>query len=354
VQSDFLTPYMQHWSLDWQQELSRSTMVTVGYYGSKGTHLIGFTEINDLPPGKAINTQCATGSNTLQTPGVVTVPCQVAGTAFTSTPTILDQVRPYRGFRSINMLETRYNSNYHSLQVSAQQRFSGASQVNLAYTWSKNLTDNQTSSVNAAPQDIYNIRAEYGRAVLDRRHVLTLNYVYELPFYRSQAGTAGKVLGGWQLSGIYSYNTGLPFTVTSSSYDPAGIGFIPALVAGGRPNLSCNPNENAPHTIEQWFNTACFEAQTPAGTSGLSNTPGTASRGAVDGPPWTRFDFTLTKNIRVAEGVNVQIRAEAFNLINHTNYRALSTSRALTNTLFGQVTSYRDPRTMQFGIKLSF
>lgn len=354
IQSDLKTPYMQHWSLDLQHQLDARTIFTIGYYGSKGTHLTGFTEYNDLPPGLALTTQCATGTNTLQTPGAATVLCMTPGTAFTATPAILDQIRPYRGYRSINILESRYNSNYHGMQLYAQRRFGGASQVNLAYTWSKNLTDNQTSSVSHAPQDSNNIRAEYGRAVLDRRHVLNINYIYELPFFSDQRGFVGKLLGGWQASGIISYQTGVPFTVSYATYDPAGIGYIPAAIAGGRPSLLCDPNEGAARTVDQWFNTACFTAQTPAGATGVVNVPGNAPRGVVDGPPTEKVDFTLTKNIRFSESVSVQLRAEAFNVFNHTNFRNLSTSRALTNTQFGQVISFRDPRIMQFGAKFYF
>jgi hypothetical protein len=354
IQSHLDTPYMQHWSLDVQHQFGSKTVMTVGYYGSKGTHLIGFTEYNDLPLGKAITTQCATGANTLQTPGAATTLCMTPGTALTATPAIFDQIRPFRGYRSLNILESRYNSNYHSLQVSAQHRFTGASQANLAYTWSKNLTDNQSSSVNAAPQDINNIRAEYGRAILDRRHVINVNYIYELPFYSKQEGFVGKLLGGWQASGIASYYTGLPFTVSYATYDPSGIGYIPAAVAGGRPTLTCDPNENAPHTIDQWFNAGCFTPQTAAGATGIANVAGNAPRGAVDGPPTARVDFTMTKNIRFSENIKVQLRAEAFNVFNHTNFRGLSTSRALTNTTYGQVISFRDPRVMQFGAKFYF
>ncbi len=355
IQPNFLTPYLQSWSLDAQHQFGSKTVVTVGYYGSKGTHLNGNTEYNDLPIGRALNTQCATGTAALQDPGVVTTACMVSGTAFTATPTILDQIRSYRGFRSINVLETRYNSNYNSLQIFGQRRFSGASQLNVAYTWSKNLTDNQTSSVSAAPQDVNNIRAEYGRAVLDRRHVFSANYIYELPFYRDQKGTIGKILGGWQASGIITYNTGLPFNVASSSYDPAGLGFIPAIIAGGRPVLLCDPNASAPHTVDQWFNKDCFARQTAAGTTGVSNAVGNAPRGAVDGPPTKRVDFTMAKSLRLHEGVSLQLRAEAFNILNHTNFRGLSTSRAISNeTLFGSVVSFRDPRVLQFGAKLYF
>jgi hypothetical protein len=352
IDPHFKTPYMQHWSLDVQHQFGARTIVTVGYFGSKGTHLIGYTELNDLPPGKALQTQCATGANTLQTTGVTTVPCQTAGTAFTSTASeaILDQIRPFRGYRSIDILTPRYNSNYHSLQVYAQRRFVGSSQVNVAYTWSKNLTDNQTSSVSTAPQDPNNIRAEYSRALLDRRHVFTVNYIYELPFFRKQENFIGKVLGGWQASGITTFQSGLPFTVSYSSYDPAGIGYIPSVHAGGRPSLLCDPN-NAAHTVTQWFNAACFTPQTLAGATGVANVPGNEPRGAINGPPTKRFDFTMSKIIRFGETTRAELRGEAFNVFNHTNFRGLSTSAALTNLTFGQVVSFRDPRIIQLGLK---
>ena len=212
--------------------------------------------------------------------------------------------------------------------------------------------------MSTAPQDVLNLHAEYSRAVLDRRHVLSGNYIYELPFYRAQKDLVGKVLGGWQVSGILTYYTGLPFTVASSGFDPAGIGFTPSIHAGGRPSLLCDPNANAPHT-------ACFAPQFAAGTTGLSNSVGNAPRGAVNGPPTKRVDFTLTKNIRFGESVRLQLRAEAFNVFNHTNFRNLSTSRALTNNLtcvvgnsvcsgIGTVTTFRDPRIIQLGAKLYF
>jgi hypothetical protein len=351
VQADWKTPYMQHWSLDWQQQLWKDTIITVGYYGSKGTNLIGAFELNLLPPGYAISrgaTGCATGAST--TP---TVPCQVAGTAFFSSAAeaILDQLRPFRGYRSITIIQPRFNSNYHSFQFSAAHRFSGASQVNFAYTWSKNLTDNQTDR-STAPQNSYDNASEWGRATLDRRHVFTMNYIYELPFFSKQEGFVGKVLGGWQASGIVTYNTGLPFTVTTSNYDPAGVGFIPALVAGGRPNILCNPNENAPGTQQQYFNTACFTANPLASATNIANVPGTAPRGVIFGPRTFRIDFKATKNIRFGERFQVQLFGEAFNILNTTNIRTLSLN--VTATTFGQVLTTRDPRTLQFGFKFIF
>lgn len=357
------TPYMQHWSLDFQRQLTRKTLVTVGYYGSKGTNLIGSYEKNLLPPGYAISrgpTGCAVGSST--TP---TAPCQVAGQAFFSSAqeAILDQIRPYRGYRAITAVEPRFNSNYHSLQVSGQHRFTGASQVNLAYTYGKNLTDSQNDR-SSAPINITDIRFEKARAALDRRHVLTVNYVYELPFFRKQRGFVGKLLGGWQASGIATYQTGLPFTPTVSAFDPSGIGLIPPPTTVARPNVLCNPNQGAPRTTEQWFNTSCFQV-TPIANPVADNNFPSGGRGIVFGPSTKRVDFTMAKNLRFSERFRLQLRAEAFNVFNFTNPRGLSTVvwNATTqpvsqggngSSTFGRVTSFRDPRVMQFGIKLYF
>ena len=369
IQTDWKTPYMQHWSLDLQHQLDNKTILTIGYFGSKGTNLIGVTEINSIRPGVARASNCAVGAAYYaQTPAPTLVNCQPAGYVFRNTAVapenpngastdllILDQIRPFKGFRSIAMIQPRYNSNYHSMQISAQRRFSGASQINFAYTWSKNLTDNQTDR-STAPQDSYNIPAEKGRATLDRRHVFNFNYVYELPFYDKQNGLVGKLLGGWQLSGIFTWQTGLPFTVTTSNFDPAGSGIINANPAG-RPNVWCDPNASAPHTQQQYFNTGCFAAN-PANTlntrlAGYQNVFGNAGRGIIEGPGTRRIDVTVSKNIRFGESFRIQLRAETFNVLNTTNFRGFSSTNN-TSTLFGVVGSVRDPRTMQFGAKIIF
>jgi hypothetical protein len=277
----------------------------------------------------------------------------VVGTTRFSDLLILDQLRPFQGYRSIAMVQPRYDSNYHSLQVHAQHSFNQASSAGLAYTWAKNLTSSPNDRT-TSPQNSFDIGSEYQRATLDRRHVLSINYIYELPFFRTQQGFAGEALGGWQVSGIVTYNTGLPFTATTSNLDYAGLGLINANPAA-RPNLLCNPNQNAPHTAERWFNASCFQTNPPVtgnGSTGLPNSPGTAGRGIIDGPPTTRFDFTFTRNVRLRESLGLQFRVEAFNVFNHTNFRNLSTN--VTAAGFGQVTTVRDPRTMQLGAKIQF
>jgi hypothetical protein len=371
VDPNWKTPFMQHWSLDYQHRLTRKTLVTAGYFGSKGTNLIGGFEMNLLAPGQARNSLCAPIGNTT-TP---TVPCQQPNQAFFITTgaggeQILDQIRPYRGYRSITMIQPRYNSNYHSLQISGQQRFSGASQFNVAYTWAKNLTDNPNDR-SAAPQNSYDIGAEKARAALDRRHIFTANWIYELPWFTDQKGFIGKVLGGWQASGVATFQTGLGFTPTVSGFDPAGLGLIPPPLTVARANATCDPNSGGAQTVQQWFNTSCFQIVPVNNNSPNPPEIGDASRGMIEGPGTKRVDFTMAKNIRFGERYRLQLRGEAFNVFNWTNPRGLSTvvwnqltapisaggtcnPTTQTCSTFGQVTSFRDPRVIQLGIKFNF
>ncbi len=324
------TPYAQNWSLDVQRELPGNWMVDVGYYGNKGTHLLGIVDLNEIPPGLAYSS------------GLI-----APGTPITSANSArLNAIRPYQGFVAVNSLETWFNSNYNSLQISAEKRFSEGSFINFAYTWSKNLTDNQTDR-GTAPQNPYNIvGGEYGPAQIDRTQVFTVNYVYELPWLKSQEGLLGHVAGGWQISGITTFFTGLPLTVTYSGIDPAGLGFIGPSAASGRPDMVGNPN-NGPQTIAQYYNTSAF-ALAPSGVI----RPGNEGRGVVRGPGVQRWDFSVFKNFKVTETTRLQFRAEMFNVFNHTNYDSVGT--AFGTSSFGRVLSTRDPRNIQLGLKFLF
>jgi len=140
----------------------------------------------------------------------------------------------------------------------------------------------------------------------------------------------------------------LGFSPATSSNDPAGLGLIASAVTGGRPNIYCDPNANAPHTDLQYFNTACF-ANPPAGLNSVGN----GGRNTINGPPTTRFDATLSKNLRLSESKSVQLRWEVFNIFNHTNFATLS-SLNITSAVYGRIGTTRDPRTMQLGAKFIF
>ena len=145
IQPEWKDPYMQHWNLDLQHQFGKEgkTVVTAGYFGSKGTHLIGTYELNEVPPGKALASLCAVGAST--TP---TAPCQAPGFAFTSTASsaILDQIRPYRGYRSIAIITPQFNSNYNSMQMTVSRRLTSGLSITGNYTWSRTLDSSSPTS----------------------------------------------------------------------------------------------------------------------------------------------------------------------------------------------------------------
>jgi hypothetical protein len=190
----------------------------------------------------------------------------------------------------------------------------------------------------------------YGPADIDRRHIFTGSYVYTLPFYKSQKGVVGHVLGGWELSGIGYLNTGLHYSASASSFsqDHGGLGLNGNTFSGARPDLIGDPQSGAPHTIKQWFNTSAF-AFVPAGQI----RPGNEGRGTIVGPPMARWDANLYKNTNLTERLTLQFRAEAFNVLNHTNFNSFLSTR-LGSSLFGQIGSSRDPRILQVALKLIF
>jgi len=332
---NFKTPYTQQFSLDLQQQLAPSLVLDMGYFGQLGRHLLGIVDLNEVPVGAYL----AAGLGS-------TVPGDTVKRITTGNSPTLNQIRPYKGYTSLNSIEPWFTSNYHSLQISLQKRFTGDNMVNVNYTWSKALTDNQ-SDRSSATQNLYNIKGDYGRAALDRRQILTADFVYELPFLKHQPGLVGRVVGGWEVSGIVSMNSGLPFTATrSDGLDPGGLGILGPSAAGPRPDQVGDPNAG-PHTRLHWFNTDAFAA-VPSGVV----RPGNAQRGTINGPGFQRWDLALFKNFKVWEKSSFQFRAETTNTFNHTNFDSISVSS--TSSLFGQVTAYRAPRVLQVGAKFRF
>jgi hypothetical protein len=332
---NYKDPYVQQWSLDIQRQIQSDSMISIGYVGSKGTHLIGIADINQVPVGAA------------QAAGLV----PAGGYITSGIRPRLNALRPYRGYNAINAVMSAFGSNYHSLQTSYNKRFGKTGNVGVAYTWSKNMTDNQSDRSNAA-QNTYDWHSgEYSRAFLDRRHVFTASYVYPLPFLLNSSSPLKYVLGGWELSGIFTYNSGLPLTVTSSlGNDPGGLGSAnnAASTAGVRPDLVAPVKlSSGDRTINRWFNTDAFK-EVPVGAI----RPGNAGRGVVDAPGIVRLDFSVFKKFPMGERANLQLRGEAFNFFNHANFNAPTV--ALGNANFGRILGARDPRQIQIAAKVTF
>ena len=359
---DYKSPYSQQWSLDVQRQVGNSWLFDIGYYGSNGIHLPGFEDLNQAPVASYLN--CTTATPCHAGPGSTNNVAITAPINNTTPSNQLAVLRPYTGYGPGLFFVDLFTSNYHSLQTQAQKKFSGNSFVSVAYTWSHGLTTDpadRSTGGSAIPQVSGDFRNNYGPTVADRRHVLTANFVYELPWMRSQQGVVGHILGGWQFSGVQTFQTGLPLTPVMGNgicsglgsaarcNDPAGTGcLLGASPVGCRPNLVGDPNAGAPHTFNSWFNASAF-----ANPGATQTTVGTSRPGSVRGPGFWRTDLSLFKNIKFNERLTGQLRWETFNTFNHTN-PICCTSQSTISGSFNKISSTRDPRIMQLGMKLNF
>ena len=335
TEAKFKQPYMQDWDLDIQRELPHNIIADVGYYGSKGTHLLAVVDANQPQPGAY-------------------APIYGAGSINSGNESLINPLRPYVGYAGIDMYEPIFKSNYHSLQASLQKRFTSDSLITINYTWSKNLTDVPYDPNYTVVQDTRNLAAEYSYARFDQRHVFNADFVYQLPFFREQNGLTGHVLGGWQLSGIVAVNSGhwLDPSLTDGE-DPAGIGLGTGIDGNTiRPNQVGNPNTRAPHSAEQWFNAAAFA--TPASSNPNQTYAGDAKKNSILGPGQQNWDLSVMKNIRVYESSALQFRLESFNTFNHTSFSGVDTNLADAGSTYGQVTSAHQPRIVQLALKFNF
>jgi hypothetical protein len=319
-QRDLRTAYMQHWNLNVQQELGKNRLLEIGYAGSKGTKLLTARDINQPRPS-----------------------------------TLPFVPRPVQQFDDINLIESRGNSDYHSLQVRLQQRLTRGLALLSSYTYSKSIDDASNFFTSAGdpnfPQDSQNPRLERGRSNFDVRHRLSTSFSYELPFGRGRRFLANDrivttLLSGFQFNGIVSLQSGRPFTVAllsdidNSNTGRSSLGFG----ANDRPNVAGDPRAGN-RTPERWFNTSAFVF--PA-----FGTFGNAGRNILDGPGYQNVNASLLKNTPLGERVNLQLRLEAFNLFNHPNFNL--PDNFLGSPTFGRILSARDPRHLQFGAKLLF
>ena len=371
------TPYVEQYSLDVQHQVTPTLALDVAYVGSHGVHLFGEENFNQTKPGAWMGVVNPTSaSSTCVYPGTTT-PAMMSSTC----DRVLNQIKPYLGYYAIDASLPIFGSNYNALQAKVTKHFKGKTYIDANYTWSRNLTNAQADS-SGSILDIYNPNGDYGRAADDRTHILTVDGVWEEPFFREQKGLQGRLLGGWEISTIFATNSGLPLTVTGSGgsvinynlpggatsiynnattggylTDNAGLGALGSTLSGLRPNQVGDPN-HAPSGIAihnktyessatPWFYTGAFTAPAPT-----SPTPGTTHRGTVNGPGFYRFDLGIFRNFRIYNRLTFQLRGEAFNATNHTNVQSVGTTS--TSSTFGQVTGYRDPRILQFAGRFTF
>ena len=310
IQKNLRTAYTQQWSFGVQEQIGRDGLLEVAYAGSKGTRLLGARDLNQALPSPQPNNP-----------------------------------RPVPQFADIDILESRGDSIYHSLQTRLQQSLHHGLSLLASYTWSKSIDDGSSffSSAGDAnfPQNSYDTRAERGLSNFDLRHRFSLSYSYDLPVGK------GKLRGGWQTFGIWTFQTGRPFTVAllpgldNSNTGDSILGFGGA---NNRPNV-VGPTGLSNPSPTQWFNTQAF-ALPPFGTFG------NAGRNILTGPGFESINVSIVKNTRLSERANFQLRAEVFNLFNHTNFDLPDIF--FGSPAFGSIQSAESPRRIQFGAKILF
>jgi hypothetical protein len=274
----------------------------------------------------------------------------------------VNAIRPYLGYSFFKSRLPEFSSNYNSLQVSLNRHVTQGLTLGLAYTWSKLLT-NASVDRDVSTYNTYNFGQSYGPGQYNTPHVFVASYVYQLPFFKDQRGLVGHVLGGWEVSGITTVQSGQsqtitqsldPFACTTTATGLCAAGSAPGTYPGGigigtlntsvqvRPDVVGSPN--GPGTLGQWFNTAAFApAVGHFGTSGV---------GVLLGPGQQNWDIAGIRNFKIAERFSLQFRGEFFNAFNHTNFNVIDTN--ISDASFGQVTSTHTPRNIQLGLKLYF
>ncbi|HET9697917.1 MAG TPA: carboxypeptidase regulatory-like domain-containing protein [Terriglobales bacterium] len=354
---DYKYPSTQQWSLDVQREIAAGWILDLGYYGNTGVHLPGFYDFNQ--PAENAWTRCVDPSPCTSGGNTITFTHNIGTTANPvivnsvdgATTNRLNALRPFIGFNGAQGVRNIYTSNYNGLQTQLVKQFRGNSLVNISYTWSHGLTTNQADRTTGGILPIQgHIRDNtYGPTIGDRRHNFTANFVWEIPFMRQQQGFAGKVLGGWQVSGVQTFQSGLPATVTSNqALDPTGADCLGPSPCSFRANQVGDPNANEPQGYEGWFNASAFTDPALGQTTIPSERPG-----AVRLPGFWRTDLGVFKNMKFTERFTGQLRVETFNTFNHLNPICCA-SFSTSSSLYNKIRSARDPRTMQLGLKLQF
>jgi hypothetical protein len=306
------TPYTEQWHLAIEQQIPFSTVLKFAYVGTKGTHLDDLRDIN-------------------------------AGQLGLNGATTVSAARPYPFFSQITQVETRQESSYNALQVTAERRAHGLSFL-ASYTYSHALDEGSGDS--ASVLNPYNIRADYGNADYNIPNRFVASSNYQLPFKGS--GRLGAFERGWQVNAIGQFFDGLPFSVSSSS--GIGDGLTPrAQLLPGFGNGSLPKGQR---TLSHWFNTAAF-ANPAAGTWGNSG------RNILQGPGTKEVDFSLFKDTHLAESKVLQLRAEAFNLantpqFNNPNATVGSPAIGIVSSAASESTFQRTERQIQFAAKITF
>jgi hypothetical protein len=313
IPSNFPLPLTYQWNFSIERELGYATVLTVTYVGSSTEHLPGFADANDPVPG----------------------------------PGAIQARRPFPTFGMITLNAPFAHASYESLQSKVERRYASGVALLASYTYShaidNSVNGEDTNGGPTTPQNPRDTNAEKGSSDIDVRNRFIASGTWELPVGRRDRflgsnAVSRAVLGGWQIGGILTAQSGFALTPTVST-NPAN------TESTGRPNRVCSGKLSDP-TVQMWYQVTCFPSAAPF-------TFGDASRGSIEGPGLVSLDAFLSRNFRIGEKRALIFRWEAYNSLNHANFSApvLTTDTASAGSITSTVIPNRE---MQFALRLTF
>jgi len=321
---DNTMPSIYSWYVGVQRELPGKFALDVSYSGNHAIHLMDQRRVNAVPAGTFV-----TNPNLRQSVNFKD-----------------DALRPYYGWGSLNAVETLSYSRYNAMMVRLSRRFANNLAVNFNYTRSRamDLLDNDSDNIT----NPFNMRQNWGPAGYDQPNVFTTDFVYDLPKVKSTMPVAKAVLNGWEVTGIFRSQSGMPISIGANGSTMG--------VDAGSQYANLVGDAYAGQNKYQWLNPAAF--QRPA-----EGQYGNLQRNALRMPGVRNVDASLIKNFAITESTKVALRCEVFNLFNHPQIWGLNTgfsadnpggSISSSNKNFGQPNSWRESRIMQLALRFSF
>jgi hypothetical protein len=358
---DFKPPKVYQWNVGIQRKLWNNLIFDLAYIGSESRDLLRQEQINAVPYGAKFLPQNQDPTRAPSaTPGATALPD--------------DLLRPYQGYGNIRMWDYSGYGNYHALQTSLNRRFDNGIMFGVFYVWSKALTINNDDFTagrpNATQEEVR--RADYSLATYDRPHNFVVNFIYQTPKFAS--GALGALANDWQISGIYRWTSGRPYPVTFSI---PGIGAANLTGSDGNQNarvvLTCDPGKGwSSDPYKQIANTSCFAPPQP-GSDGAES-----ARFFLRNAPINNLDLSLSKRFRAGNRIGLEVRLDAFNALNHTQFISVNqganatvsfaslTNPTITNPAydangnlvrnngFGAIAGVAPARTLQLVTRLTF
>jgi len=366
----FVAPTMQQWNLTIQHSLGKNWAIEAGYVGTKGTHLREVSNVDQARVASPTSPVIIPGANCDGTLVGPSEQCSIVQNTFAN----INARAPFPGIGPFNTenFASDSNSHYHGVHAMVTHRFSGSLYVQSSYTFSKAIDDTSSSQVAFLSRfnDQTNPRDTRGQSDFDRRHRFVTTYTYTLPTFASSGAFTRHALGNWELSGVFTWQSGLPFSVFDSSGGGAFGNAPPVLAtptfasgaacANGLTSGSVESRLNGFINRQAFQNDAPVDANNPLGVADPTATGfGNVGRNCFRGPRQINFDFSISKVFRFTERQNLKFTTEFFNLTNTPSFANPSVtdinSVSPTSPNFGPISSVvGTPRLIQFALRYSY